>query len=99
MKISSVVLVKGSRQEMQRVTGQGKVKCTNQAPWGRENVVLIILGLGPQSIKLLLGFLHLIQDVLSSRASCFKCYQAGFLPEHFSTCVVFVHLGCSAVSL
>lgn len=36
---------------MQRVTGQGKVKCTNQAPWEGENGVLVILGLGPLFIS------------------------------------------------
>lgn len=43
-KISSVALVSGSRQETQRLTGQGKAKCISQAPQGREDVVLVILG-------------------------------------------------------
>lgn len=49
--------------------------------------------------QLLLSFLHPVQDVLSLRASFFKCYQARFSPEHLATCVVFMHLGCLVVSL
>lgn len=52
VKISSIILVNGSREgKMQCVTGQGKVKCTNQAPWERENGVLVVLGLRPWFIN------------------------------------------------
>lgn len=51
------------------------------------------------TVQLLLSFLHPVQDVLSLRASFFKCYQARFSPEHLATCVVFMHLGRLVVRL
>lgn len=65
-KISSVALVSGSRQETQRLTGQGKAKCISQAPQGREDTVLVILGpmsplfLAPDSRGFVLKKRHLL---------------------------------------
>lgn len=84
---------------MQRVTGQNKVKCTNQAPWERENGVLVILGLGPRfincsSFSCIQSKMLCPEELVSLSAT-----KPRYLPGHLAICIVFMHLGCLVVSL